>query len=101
MARALTDWNDDSMMMPILGPKEDIERLSPRAMKHYLEYRLRIVEMQIEILADRLGADTTRSARTPWMFAHEPLDEQRRELWSSIRYLEARRDALRNTLSTL
>lgn len=101
MARALTNWNDGSTLIPLFGPKEDIERLSPRAMKHYLEYRLRVVEMQIEILADRLDADTAQAARAPWMFSREPLDDQRRELWSNLRYLEARRDALRDTISTL
>ena len=78
---------------------EDVERMSPRAMKSYLQFRLRLVEVEIQYLSNKLGISGDRIVtrkRPKEMIAHKQ--------WTSfadLDYLLAARDALRQTIETL
>lgn len=78
----------------------DMERMSASDVKHQLRNRLQLIELQIQMLTDRLsGQRGARSGRRVW--AHQPLDDDAWTSLASLRYLAAARDALRRTISTL
>jgi cell division protein FtsB len=78
----------------------DIERMNPVTRKAYLEWRLRLIEAQIRILAERVGvSEEDLAAERVWLA--KPLDDDRWASLVSLDYLIAARDALIETIETL
>ncbi len=87
----------DRMSTPeIMFPNEDWV-LSPSAMRGYLQYRLRIVDYQIDGLMQEL---TRRNAPPfPSGLEDDALSEEAWTLWSQLNYLLRARDSLQDALS--
>jgi len=99
MARAVKGFRYADYLAIHARVGEDVERMSPRAMKNYLQFRLRLIEADIQHLSNKLGVSGDRSARD-----RRPKEMIAREHWASLAdldYLLAARDALRQTIETL
>ena len=78
----------------------DVASMSPPAMRAYLEDRLRIVEGQMQVQAQKLH-------RTPhgqdgwWSATSGPPDDEFCDCWSSLLYLTNTREQLVQTLRRL
>ena len=79
---------------------EDVERMSPRALKAYLQFRLYLVEAEIQHLSNKLGVSGDRLA-TPKRRSREMMARQQWLTIADLDYLLAARDALRQTIETL
>jgi hypothetical protein len=100
VARALRDTNYSTYLTLAARFKRDVERMSPRARRYYLYHHLRLVEMQIRLLSDRLGADEAYPPRHV-SYTADALDSETVTSWDNLSYLMATRDALRETLDAL
>lgn len=87
---------------PALAGKvgNDIERMNPVTRKAYLERRLRLIEVQIHILSERMGVSEEDLA-ADWVWSAESLNDDRWASLVSLDYLIAARDALIETIKTL
>jgi hypothetical protein len=97
MARVAEGFRYAEYLASVARSGGDVERLPPRAMKSYLQRRLRVVEAQIELLAQQLDAGALQ--RGSW--AQTSLDDERWTSLASLNYLFAARDALLRTIATL
>lgn len=98
MARAVKGFNYGQMAALASVRGSDVERMTPRARKVYLQRHLHLVETQIRLLADRLGFDDDNLTREgEW--TDGPLDEERWTSLINLDYLLATRDALKETLA--
>jgi len=79
---------------------DDVERMSPRAMKVFLQYRLRFIEAQIQRLSGRLGLNVDRTTYRR-IQPKEIVAGQHWAVLADLDYLLAARDALRQTIETL
>jgi hypothetical protein len=100
VARALRETNYSTYLTLAARFRRDVERMSPRARKSYLYHHLRLVEMQIHLLSDRLGADEAYPPRHV-SYTADALDRDTVTSWDNLSYLMATRDALRETLDAL
>ncbi len=83
-------------MMRFRGDKS----LSPRSMRAYLQYRLYLLEAQINELAEHLEQGADESGQL-WAPRKQPLSDETWASWTSLNYLMNARDALRETIDTL
>jgi hypothetical protein len=98
MARAVKGFNYSHMAALASVRGSDVERMTPRARKAYLQRHLHLVETQIHILAAQLGFDEDDLTREgEW--TDSPLDEERWASLINLDYLLATRDALKETLA--
>ena len=74
--------------------------LSPRGMRSYLQYRLFMLEAQIDHLTQRLES-SEGGADAYWVQPDEPISDEAWASWTSLNYLLNARDALRETLDSL
>ncbi len=80
--------------------EHDIEGMSPGVRRVYLEQRLRLLERQIQDLAERLRLDPKMlHKRGTW--APRPLQDSDWNALADLGYLLALREALRQALVTL
>jgi hypothetical protein len=100
MARAVKGFRYADYLAIHAQLGDDVERMSPRAMKVFLQFRLRLIEVEIQNLFNKLGvSEDTEAAlqlRPREMMAHHQ--------WASLAdldYLLAARDALQQTIETL
>ncbi len=100
MARAVKGFRYADYLAIHAQLGNDVERMSPRAMKAFLQFRLRLVEVEIQNLSNKLGisgdGNAARKLRPKEMIA--------RQQWTSLAdldYLLAARDALIQTIDTL
>lgn len=98
MARAVKGFNYGHIAALASLRGSDVERMTARARKVYLQRHLHLVETQIRLLADRLGFDDDDLTREgEW--TDGPLDEERWASLINLDYLLATRDALKETLA--
>jgi hypothetical protein len=80
----------------IMFPNEDWV-LSPKAMRGYLQYRLHIIDHQIDGLMQELGQ--RNAPPFPSDLEDEALSDEAWTLWSRLNYLLQARDSLQAALS--
>jgi hypothetical protein len=100
MARAVKGFRYADYLALHAQTAEDVERMSPRAMKSYLQFRLHLVEAEIQYLSNKLGVNSDRVATRK----RRPKEAMAHPQWASLAdldYLLAARDALRQTIDTL
>lgn len=100
MARAVKGFKYG--FYPALASKagNDVERMTPVARKAYFERRLRMIEMQIRVLSERMGV-SEEDLNTDWTWSVEPMDGDRWASLVSLDYLLSARDVLIETIETL
>jgi hypothetical protein len=74
--------------------------LSQRSMRAYLQYRLFMLDAQIDHLAHRIES-SEGGAGAYWAQSDEPMSDDAWASWTSLNYLMNARDALRETLDSL
>lgn len=74
--------------------------LSPHSMRAYLQYRLFMLEAQIDHLAQRIES-SEGGAGAYWAQDGEPISDETWASWTSLNYLLNARDALLETLDSL
>lgn len=74
--------------------------LSSRSMRSYLQYRLYMLEAQIDHLAQRIESGEA-GAGAYWAQDDEPISDETWASWTSLNYLMNARDALREMLDSL
>lgn len=74
--------------------------LSQRSMRAYLQYRLYLLEAQIDHLSYRIESGEA-GAGAYWSQADEPISDEAWASWTSLNYLMNARDALREALDAL
>jgi len=75
------------------------KRMSPRAMDAYLQYRLYLMDAQIEALLRKLRT-SGRGAADHCVWCKLPLSDESCASWTSLNYLLNSREALWKTLSS-
>lgn len=79
----------------------DLERMSVRARRVYLQRYLHLIETQIRLLSEQLDNEEGRWPGQVDMSKQHALDAERVASLSSLNYLFAVREVLRTTLDTL
>jgi hypothetical protein len=100
MAKAVKGFRYADCLAITAQVENDVERMSPRAMKAYLQLRLRLVEAQIQRLSIKLGVNADGTIRRK-MHVGEIMAHQQWVSMADLDYLLAARDALRQTIETL
>ena len=100
MARAILTLRHRPYLSLVAQLRTDVERMPPRLMRAHLQRRLRLVELQIQLLDDKLGAGV-QGRRSDLNWSTEPLDDDRWTSLANLSYLVAERDALRDTINLL
>ncbi len=75
------------------------KQMSPRAMDAYLQYRLYLMDAQIEALLRKLRM-SGRGAADHCVWCKQPLSDESCASWTSLNYLLNSREALWKTLSS-
>jgi len=78
----------------------NVERMSPRARRAYLQRHLRLIDAQIRILSDRLDESKVLPG-SGWSWAQESVDGEWLASLASLNYLFAVRAALRTAIDRL
>lgn len=99
MARLLRGSDLRNQIEAVMRFRGD-KSLSPRSMRAYLQYRLYLLEAQINELAEQLEQGSDESGHL-WAPRREPLSDAIWASWTSLNYLMSARDALRETIDTL
>jgi len=100
MARSVEGFNCGAYLVIALLRGGDVERMSPRARRIYLQRHLHLIEAQIRILSDRLDRGGKRPGQTH-SWDQDALSAERLASLSSLNYLFAVRAALRTAIDTL
>ncbi len=100
MARAAKRFSHNRLLALSSMKGSDVEKLSPRQRRVYLERQLRIVGLQIYLLGNELGVDPELEPNA-WSWSVESDDKERWSALLQLEYLVAAREAILETLDAL